>query len=180
SSTTYRKLHTFVGNVDFRIADQQWVGVSLQSGDLQNLEHIGTDAATISAAEISGDHSAWNIHYNGSFDKFSVKAQWLGVERNIPDATGVTTEIKNQRAAVNLGYAVSERWFTYIDATWADTDTTGNTADAVTAFAPGARYKYGPGWIYLEYLTSTGDISRDGDIYEADFDALYTSIDYYF
>jgi hypothetical protein len=61
SSTTYRKLHTFVGNVDFRIADQQWVGVSLQSGDLQNLEHIGTDAATISAAEISGDHSAWNI-----------------------------------------------------------------------------------------------------------------------
>ncbi|MDT8453371.1 MAG: hypothetical protein RQ936_11655 [Gammaproteobacteria bacterium] len=180
SSETYRKVQTFVGNVDFRVADQQWIGVSLQSGGLQDLVPLSPPALATpdpAASEISGDHSAWNVHYDGTFDKLSVKAQWLDVSRDIP---GSTTEIKNQRVAVNLGYAVNERWFTYIDATWADTDTTGNTADAVTAFAPGARYKYGPGWIYIEYLASTGDIGRDGDIYEADFDAFYTSIDYYF
>ncbi|WP_303906119.1 hypothetical protein [Thiohalomonas denitrificans] len=174
SSESYRKVHTVVGNIDYRVAADQWMGVSLQAGELQDLRFIDTVPAE---AEISGDHSAWNLHYEGRFDEFLLKAQWLDIRRDIP---GETSEIKNQRAAIELGFDATERWFTYLDASWADTDTAGNDSDAVTAFAPGARYHYGPGWIYLEYLTSNGDIGPDGDIYEADFSAIYASIDYYF
>jgi len=53
-------------------------------------------------------------------------------------------------------------------------------ADTIAAFAPGISYDYGPGWIYLEYLTQDGWIDRDMMIHEGDFDAWYLTIDFYF
>ena len=47
------------------------------------------------------------------------------------------------------------------------------------AFAPGMRYDYGPGCIYLEYLTQNGFIDRNGEVGEGDFDAIYLSVDFY-
>lgn len=168
SSTTYRKVQTVVGNLDFEVAPGQIVGVSGQSGGLQDL--------TTAPYEVSGSHSAWNIHYHGSFDDLYAKAQYITVVRDIPNAAN---DVENWRAAAELGYTASD-WFYYLDTSTAESDTDGNSADSVMAHALGARYSYGPGWIYLEYLTQDGWIGADGDVGEGDFDAFYASIDYYF
>lgn len=173
SPDSYRKSQTIVFNIDYSLTDKQTIGLSAQSGWLQDLTEYATDPAQ---AKLSDKHSAINLHYHGQFGDFYSKAQYIQVERELPN---VTNKIENWRAAIELGYTV-DKWFYYLDASFADTDTEGNSADSVQAHALGASYSYGPGWIYLEYLTSDGDIGADGDIYEADFDALYVSIDYYF
>lgn len=168
SSISYRKVQTAVFNVEYQIAEDQTVGFSAQSGRLQDLNQAD--------APLSGKHNAFNLHYHGQFGDFYSKAQYILVEREVPN---VANKIDNWRAAVELGYTM-DKWFYYLDASLADTDTEGNNADAIQAHALGASYSYGPGWIYLEYLTQNGFINADGDIGEGDFDALYVSIDYYF
>ncbi len=174
SSTTYRKVHTVVGNVDYSFTPAHTVGVSLQSGGLQDLSVYG--GATPEDATISGSHSAANLHYYGKFDNFTANAQYISARREVPN---VANDIENWRAMVELGYT-DNNWFYYLDASVADTTTDGNNADSVNAHAVGVSYNYGKGWMYLEYLTSNGDIDRNGDIYEADFSAVYATIDYYF
>lgn len=172
SSDSYRKMQTAVFNIEYQLTDKQTLGFSAQSGRLQDLSQYATTAE----APLSGKHNALNLHYHGQFGDFYSKAQYILVERELPN---VANKIENWRAAIELGYTV-DKWFYYLDASIADTDTEGNTADSVQGHALGASYSYGPGWIYLEYLTSDGDIGADGDIYQADFDAVYVSIDYYF
>jgi hypothetical protein len=173
SSTTYRKVHTVVANLDYTVSQGQTFGVSLQSGGLQDLSLYATSPAD---ATISGTHSAANLHYYGKFDNFYTKAQYISVRREVPN---VANDIENWRAMVELGYTHKD-WFYYLDASVADTNTTGNSASGVSANAIGMSYNYGKGWMYLEYLTSDGDIDRNGDIYEANFSAVYATIDYYF
>lgn len=174
SSDSYRKVQTLVGNLDYQLTAQHTVGVSLQAGGLQDLSPI--DGASPEDAEVDGSHSAVNLHYYGQFDNISAKAQYISVMRDIPNADD---DIENWRLAGELGLTQGD-WFHYVDVTIADTNTDNNDADGVSAHAIGTRYKYGPGWMYLEYLTSTGDIGRNGDTYEADFSAIYATIDYYF
>ena len=173
SSDSYRKVQPLVANIDYDISSGQTLGLSMQSGRLQDLSQYATSPQD---ATLDGDHDALNLHYHGDFKPLYAKAQYIVVNRELP---GSTVDIENWRAAIEIGYTLDD-WFYYLDSSFADTDTTGNTADGVSAHALGARYTYGPGWIYLEYLTSNGDIGRDGDIYEADFSAVYVSIDYYF
>lgn len=173
SASTYRKVDTVVGNFDYSVAAGQTIGVSLQSGGLQDLSLYSTSPAD---ATISGSHSAANLHYYGKFDNFTAYAQYISVRREVPN---VANDIENARAMVELGYTNND-WFYYLDASMADTNTKGNSAGGVYAHAVGVSYNYGKGWMYLEYLTSTGDIDRNGDIYEADFSAVYATIDYYF
>lgn len=172
SSDTYRKVQTAIFNIEYQLVENHRLGFSAQSGRLQDLSQYATTAD----ASLSGKHNAVNLHYHGQFGDFYSKAQYILVERELPN---VSNKIENWRAAIELGYTV-DKWFYYLDASIADTDTAGNNADAVQGHALGASYSYGPGWIYLEYLTSDGDIGADGDIYQADFDAVYVSIDYYF
>lgn len=173
SASTYRKVHTVVGNFDYSFAPGQTIGVSLQSGGLQDLSLYSTSAAD---AAISGSHSAANMHYYGTFDNFYTYAQYITAQRDVPN---VANEIKNWRAALELGYSHHD-WFYYLDASTAESTTSGNNAGTVYAHAAGVRYHYGKGWMYLEYLTSDGDIDRNGDIYAADFSAVYATVDYYF
>jgi len=179
SPDTYRKMQTAVFNIEYQLTDKQTLGFSAQSGRLQDLSQYvpdENDPNDIPEAPLSGKHNALNLHYHGQFDDFYTKAQYILVERELPN---VANKIENWRAAIELGYTV-DKWFYYLDASIADTDTAGNNVDSVQAHALGASYSYGPGWIYLEYLTQNGFIGADGDIGEGDFDALYVSIDYYF
>ena len=82
------------------------------------------------------------------------------------------------QSAAELGYRHCP-WFFYLDSSLAEPDTAGSTVDSVSAHAPGLSYDYGPGWIYLEYLTQDGFVDRNGQVGEGDFDALYLSIDFY-
>ncbi len=168
SSTTYRKVQTVVANADYALNKMHTVGVSLQAGKLQDL--------TTSPFETSGDHSALNLHHYGYFDAITTRFQYIGVQRELP---GSTTDIENWRAALEVIYTSGKTSY-YIDASFADTDTTGNSSDAVSSHALGLSYNYGPGWMYFEYLTQDGFIGTDGDIGEGDFDAVYATIDYYF
>ena len=74
----------------------------------------------------------------------------------------------------------NRNWAYYLDGGVASTDTRNNDAGDVQFYAPGIRYKYGPGWLYLEYLWSDGDIDANGDVYEGNFNAVYVAFDFYF
>ncbi len=169
SSVTYRKVRTLVGNIDYRFAPGHTLGVSLQSGKLQNL-------SSASARATNGTHHALNLHYVGQFDKLYTKAQYLSVHREIPN---LANDIDNWRAAVEVGYK-DGNWSYYLDASTAESRTKGNNAGNVTAHAAGVSYSYGSGNLYLEYLNSSGDIDRNGDPYKSDFSAVYATVDYYF
>lgn len=183
SSASYRKVQTFVADASFNLTAAHTLGASVQTGQLQDL----TDDSSLSASEnpnpLNGEHNALALYYIGQFDQFYAKAELLKVNRELPDnyriQQGLATKIKNDRAAVELGYQ-QDKWFVYLNANWAKSNTSGNSADAVTAFAPGVSYKYGPGWFYLEYLTQNGYIDMNGDVGEGDFSAFYASVDYYF
>lgn len=174
SSTTYRKVQTVVGDVGFEFAPGQRVHLSAQAGSLQDL----TDAA----GEVDGDHTALALWYHGDFGPAYLKAEVMMMERELPAnlraANGLPDTIENTRVFAELGYRTG-KWFFYLDGSLAMPDTTGNTADDVTAFAPGFSYNYGPGWIYVEYLTQDGFVDRNGMVGEGDFDALYLSADFY-
>ncbi|WP_221796111.1 hypothetical protein [Oceanobacter mangrovi] len=174
SSTTYRKVQTLVADASYGIDGNQKVGLSVQAGKLQDLTNPNN------ANEIDGSHSAIALYYEGSFDAFSVKGELLKASRNLPDnyvtAAGLADDNnETKRAQLELGYAVGDFNF-YLDANMAKSD----DVDTVKAFAPGVSYNYGPGWVYVEYLSMDGYIGSDNDVIEGDFDAAYVTVDYYF
>jgi hypothetical protein len=173
---TFRKVQTLVGNLAWKIDANHHLGVSLQRGQLQDL--TGTpDKPT------SGAHEAYVVYVEGEQKQLFYKASYIKQERSLPDAyhtlAGLPEIISNTRIAAEVGYHWGD-WAFYLDASLAQPDTEGNLADDVTAFAPGARYDYGPGWLYIEYLTQDGFVDRDGQVGEGDFEAIYLSLDFYF
>jgi len=185
SSDTYRKIKTGVVNLDWNFMEHHTVGVSAQYGRLQDLVPVA--AGNPSASNDDGSHRAYDLHYMFEKDNWTAKYRFISVERDFGGMDAllasanapVDDKIENQRHVVELGYNHDD-WFYYIDAGVASTDTTGNDADDVEFFAPGVRYQYGPGWIYVEYLQSDGDINAYGDVYESDFNAFYVAFDFYF
>jgi len=176
SSTTYRKVQTVVGNVDFPLTDNQTVSISAQAGRLQAL-------VPMMEQEVDGQHHAVALHYHGRFDDFYVKAEFIDAQRELPDVFLATDpalpdEVANQRAGLELGYKQGN-WFWYLDAHAANPDTDGSSADTVYSYSPGFSYDYGPGWVYVEYLGQTGFVDRNGLVGEGDFDAFYVSMDFY-
>ncbi len=175
SATTYRKVQTLVGNWLWQATKQHSVGLSLQSGQLQDL--TGTpDRPT------SGSHDSAVLYYLGEIDNIFIKASYITQSRDLPTAYAESAElsntIENDRYAFELGYR-SGPWTFYLDATAAKPKTSGGGTNTVSAFGPGLNYKYGPGWIYVEYLTQDGYVDRNGQVGEGDFDALYLSMDFY-
>ncbi|MGM0562735.1 MAG: porin [Pseudomonadota bacterium] len=168
SSETYRKVHTAVANVDWVLNDNHTVGISAQSGRLQDL--------TKADNPVRGRHTAYNIHHYGQYGDFYSKLQWLGTERE--DIPGVNAgDAETERAALLLGYN-KDQWHYYFEAVSAEL--TDSNIDTATSYVPGMSYDYGPGWIYLEYLSQEGFIGQNGEVVEGEFDAFYASIDYYF
>lgn len=170
STTTYRKVQTFVGNLSYSINDMATVGVSAQSGGLQEL--VSGDG------EVSGDHNAAALYYTLNFGGLWAKASYIMSERNLPNEVADVT-IENDRYAAEVGLNTGN-WSFYADLTYAEPGTDGNDTDTIRAFAPGLSYDYGPGWMYLEYLTQDGYVDRNGMALKGDFDALYATIDFYF
>ena len=170
SSTTYRKVQTFVGNLKYSINDMATVGASAQSGGLQEL--VSGDG------EVSGDHNAAALYYTLKVGGLWAKASYIMSERNLPNEVADVT-IENDRYAAEVGLNTGN-WSFYADLTYAEPGTDGNDTDTIRAFAPGLSYDYGPGWMYLEYLTQDGYVDRNGMALEGDFDALYATIDFYF
>lgn len=174
SSTTYRKIKTFVADANYQLAPHHTIGVSVMSGKLQELITPENDT--------DGKHSAWVLYYKAKFDHFYANAEYISTSRTLPSAyvpvAGVE-EIENDRIALEFGYAI-DKWNFYLDVTHASTDTDGNTSDDILAWAPGFTYNYGPGWIYAEYLNQDGYIDRDGRMFEGDFSAFYLTVDFYF
>ncbi|MFW1677805.1 hypothetical protein ACFVYJ_08480 [Pontibacter sp. JAM-7] len=175
SSTTFRKVKTWVGNTVWNINEDNQVGVSVQSGQLEDL--TGTPSSPS-----SGSHRAYVIYYEGNYNDAYYKASYIRGKRQLPDAyfasASLPEEIKNTRLAATIGYNLND-WAFYFDATYADPRTQGSSASSVTAYSPGVRYDYGPGWIYLEYLIQNGYVDRNGQVGEGDFDAIYLSVDVY-
>lgn len=175
SASKYRKVQTFVGNAGYEFLPGQTFGVSLQSGKLQDL--ITTNHP------LSGDHYAGVMYYKGKFDNTFFNAQILDTHRNLPtnfaSSNGLTRKTATNRYALELGQN-HDKWTYYVDASWAKSRTSGKSHDMVSAYAPGVKYNYGPGWIYAEYLTQSGDIDMNGDVSKGDFSALYLTIDFYF
>lgn len=176
TSTTYRKVNTVVADAALTIAPNQLIGASIQAGKLQDL--TGVDPIN----PVDGDHSAFALYYKGQFDALGVKGLYMTSERSLPGdyaaAAGIE-DISNDRAMLELSWSKGDYFF-YLDTTVAMPDTDGNSADTVTALVPGMSYKYGPGWMYLEYFTQDGGIDSNGMATEGDYDAIYATIDYYF
>lgn len=175
SATTFRKVQTWVGNLEYEWIENHTLGLSVQSGKLQDLTGLGDN-------RVDGSHDAAVLHYQGRFDAFYAKASYITMSRDLPSLYRAEAElpgtIENQRLAVELGYDVGP-WSYYVDLSSANPDTDGNAAGKVNAVAPGLRYDYGPGWVYVEYLTQDGFVDRNGQVAEGDFDALYISLDFY-
>lgn len=175
SSDTFRKVQTWVGNLAYHATPDHALGMSLQVGKLQDLTGIGGN-------EVDGDHSAAVLHYQGQFNDFYAKASYIAMQRDLPplyrQQAQLLGTIKNRRIAAEFGYERGP-WHFYVDLSTANPETEGSQASRVYAFAPGMRYDYGPGWVYVEYLRQNGDLSRDGQVTEGDFDALYVTVDFY-
>ncbi|KUJ71060.1 hypothetical protein AVO41_09315 [Thiomicrospira sp. WB1] len=190
SKAAYRKVQTIVGDLNFEVAEGHKVGLSLQSGKLQDLsdqltnEYDATWSGVDGDRETDGSHSAGVIYYKGKFDQNFVNAQVIKTKRELPDdyvaVTDMEQDQESTRYALTLGRS-SGNWTYYVDATWAQSDTKGDDSKTYYGYAPGVKYNYGPGWIYAEYLTSDGYVGRDGNVGEYDsFNALYLTIDFYF
>jgi hypothetical protein len=193
SATTYRKVNTAVANIGFDVSENSTVGVSYQQGELQDLTPTSSDTDSI-----FGDHNAWDVWYKGTYGNVGVKAQVMGTQRNgLDEITGIdgegdsfvvgADEVKTMRQSLTVSYAAGPFSY-YIDYTNVASDTDGNDASDMVAFAPGVSYNYGPGWIYAEYLTQSNYLDRNSDVGdegndandESKFSALYLTVDYYF
>ncbi|WP_448546739.1 hypothetical protein [Thalassotalea fusca] len=175
SSTTYRKVRTWVADFRVPVVRNQTVGLSLQSGELEELMTGSRDT--------DGQHQAAAVYYLGDWQKWQFKAEYIWGERDLPNIyvsqTGLPETIENQRLGFEFIFDW-QQWQFILDATWAFPDTQGSDADTIVAYAPGVKFDYGPGWIYLEYLTQDGWIDRDMQIHEGDFSAWYLTFDFYF
>lgn len=181
SSTSYTKVNTFVLDLNQEIMPNHTFGVSLQTGQLKDLTAEASNPID-NKYETDGDHSAAVLYYKGQFGPTFVNAEVIQTQRNLPsDLVASDNQIETTRYAFEIGRTAG-KWTYYLDSTWADTSTKGNDNSLISAYAPGVRYDYGPGWIYAEYLTQNGYIDRSGDVaadnYE--FSALYLSMDWYF
>lgn len=179
---TYRKGLTSVVNLDWSPIQSHSFGISFQHGALRDLVEF---SETGDIAE-KGEHQAVDLHYYYEYDSFNFKYRYIDMSRDFTElevciASGrcPDVEVSSQRNALHLGYTYND-WNYYIEATSASSDTVGNESGTVQAFAPGVSYKYGPGWIYVEYLWQDGFIDRFGDVGEGDFKSLYVSFDFYF
>jgi hypothetical protein len=183
SSTTYRKIKTGVANVDLNFTEGHTVGVSYQVGRMQDLA-----AATAGDQNDTGEHDALDVHYYMNIGDFVGKYRYIDTERDFSEmnaflatASAPTDDVvANSRHAVHLGTNLSDQLYVWFEGSSAKTDTTGNNSERIEAYAPGVRYDYGPGWLYLEYLWQNGGINRNGEVYEADFRTVYASFDFYF
>lgn len=182
SSSTYRKIKTGVANLDWTFAKGNTIGISGQYGRLQDLS-----PASPSQWKDKGHHGALDLHYIFKAGNFYAKYRFIDTRRDFNGITFTNASsqapaspiVKTRRHTAELGYK-KNNWFYYIDGGTATSQTTGNNAGRVQSYAPGVRYHYGPGWIYFEYLWQNGDISRNGDVYQADFRTLYVAFDFYF
>ncbi|MDG6773879.1 hypothetical protein QCB45_06010 [Thiomicrorhabdus sp. ZW0627] len=187
SSTTYRKVGTFVADLNMDVVPNHTVGVSLQAGKLEDLtaERSNVLDKLNSRHESDGDHSAAVLYYKGKFGPTFVNAEVIQTRRKMPSdlvaVDNIASKYETMRYAFEIGRS-SGNWTYYLDATWADSATKGNDNGMVAAYAPGIRYDYGPGWIYAEYLTQNGYIDRYGDVVSDDykFSAVYLSMDWYY
>ena len=175
STSTYRKVQTFVGNLSYSINDMATVGVSAQSGGLQAFEGNETDG--YSATEVSGDHNAAALYYTLNLGGLWAKASYITTERNLPNEVADVT-IENDRYAVSAGLNTG-KWSFYTDLTYAQPDTDGNDADTVRAFAPGLSYDYGQADV--PRIPHSGRAGVDGNtVARRRFRCLYATIDFYF
>jgi hypothetical protein len=202
ASDTWRKIKTGVVNADWKPDQANTLGVSWQSGRMQDLYPLQDQNSAspgvqrnIENSNDEGRHDALDLHYLYEGEQFTGKYRFIRARRdfegmdaflNAPTGPGgishgqpADNEVKTDRHVAHLGWQQGA-WHYVLEASTATTDTEGNTADRIQAFAPGVRYNYGPGWIYLEYLSQNGDIGRNGDIYEADFRSVYVAFDFYF
>ncbi|KYZ87250.1 hypothetical protein A3Q32_13740 [Alcanivorax sp. KX64203] len=182
TSDSYRKLKTGVLNLDWRFQEGHTVGASVQYGRMQDLT-----ADTASGRKADGEHVAYDLHYLYQRGPWSFKYRFVDARRDFggldaflaSDAAPADEEVKTQRHVAEVMYQ-NRNWAYYLDGGVASTDTRNNDAGDVQFYAPGIRYKYGPGWLYLEYLWSDGDIDANGDVYEGNFNAVYVAFDFYF
>ncbi|MBQ0730964.1 MAG: hypothetical protein KBT75_09710 [Oleispira antarctica] len=176
SSSTYRKVNTAVANVGYDLSENSTVGFSVQKGELQDLTPTSDDSDST-----FGGHNAWDVWYTGTYGNLGVMAQVMGTQRDGLDKIGAgADEVKTLRQSLTVSYATGPFNY-YVEYTGVATDTKGNKANDLVAFAPGVSYNYGPGWIYAEYLTANKDVNANSDIGEDDkFSATYLTIDYYF
>ncbi len=173
SPTTYRKVHTLAADASLQVAEGIRVGASVQAGQLQDL--TGTEEV----AEVDGSHSAGVLYYTADFDLWKLKGQYLMTKRELPENAG-GQDISSKRAALEVAWGEGP-WYLYLDSNWANSKTDGDKTKIVNTWAPGVRYNYGPGWVYVEYLSMQGYVGRDGNIVEdSDYDAMYVTVDYYF
>ncbi|MFT6448713.1 MAG: hypothetical protein ACJAW8_001064 [Oleispira sp.] len=176
SSTTYRKVNTAVANIGYDLSASSTVGFSYQKGELQDLTTTQPDTDST-----FGGHNAWDVWYTGTYGNLGVMAQVMGTQRDGLDKIGAgADEVKTLRQSLSLSYATGPFNY-YVEYTGVATDTKGNKANDLVAFAPGVSYNYGPGWMYAEYVTANKDVNANGDIGADDkFSAMYLTIDYYF
>jgi len=194
SSSTYRKIKTGVVNADWKPDEANTLGVSWQSGRMQDLVPLDdTNNIPAEATNDNGRHDALDLHYLYEGEQFTGKYRYIRTRRdfdgmdsfwdansdNLAHPQPADTEVRTNRHVAHLGWQQGA-WHYVLEASTATTDTEGNSADRIQGWAPGVRYNYGPGWIYLEYIAQDGDIDRNGDIYEADFRSAYVAFDFYF
>ena len=173
----YRKVQTLAGSLDWHLGEHHTLGLSAQRGRLQDLAPLVDESGSIGGeSRINGDHYAAGINYRYTRGTWQMAAQYFTVERELPR---VAETVRNDRQVLTLGYE-RKRWFFFVEGTAAKSRTRGADTGSVYGVSPGARYHYGPGWIYLEYLRQNGDIGRSGDVVEGDFDAVYLTVDFYF
>ncbi|MGK0247301.1 MAG: hypothetical protein ACI910_000023 [Oleispira sp.] len=189
TSTTYRKVNTAVANIGYDLTPGSTIGFSYQQGELQNLTRnlLNTGFAN-DTGSLFGDHNAWDVWYTGTYGNVGVKAQVMGTQRNgLDEISAGADEVKTLRQSLTVSYATGPFNY-YIDYTNVASDTDGNNASDMVAFAPGVSYNYGPGWIYAEYLTQSNYLDGNSDVTdtgnasndESNFSATYLTIDYYF
>lgn len=174
STDTFRKVRTWVGNLVYNFGGRHALGFSIQAGKLQDLTDIGGN-------KVDGDHRAAAIHYQSNFDNFYTGVSYISMQRHLPthylQQAQLPDSIENQRLAGKLGYEQG-KWNFYVDLSLAEPDSS-REMKRIYAAAPGFRYDYGPGWIYVEYLYQTGDLNRDGMVVKGHFDAVYVTVDFY-
>lgn len=190
ASDTWRKIKTGVVNLDWNPDSANTLGVSGQSGRMQDLVPLASNPA---ASTDNGRHNALDLHYLYEGERFTGKYRYIRARRDFSDMDAflnapagdishgrpAANDVETERHVAHLGWK-HNRWHYVLEASRADTDTDNNPADPIRALAPGVRYNYGPGWIYLEYLSQNGDIDRNGDVSEADFRSVYMAFDFYF
>ena len=174
SRNTYTKRNTFVLDTSIPIGEFHRFGVSAQSGELEEF--------ITGLEQNDGSHNAVAIYYIGKFEKWSLNLSYINTQRKLPKAyvlqSSLPDEVKNTRYNAELSYQL-DKWTFMVNSNFAKSDTIGSLNDTYSAWAPGVKYNYGSGWVYLEYLNQDAWFDRDMRINEGNFAAWYLTLDYY-